>query len=137
MKKTGCNPSSPPRLSPHRFIAARAKPTAPRASTRTTTPIGVFIVAGEPPADAHANAQDQRKEVVIVSPRCSQPLPHGKQNRFPMSLQFCRRRRRPKWTIAAQENKPSGEPSRSAMERHRAPLTAPPSHTQSNPHRSF
>jgi hypothetical protein len=49
---TLASPHSPP----HRFLAARAKPTAPRASTRATALIGVLTFNGEPPEAAHAAA---------------------------------------------------------------------------------
>jgi hypothetical protein len=38
-----------PRSPPHQFFAARAKPTAPEASTCTTAPVGVFIITRELP----------------------------------------------------------------------------------------
>jgi hypothetical protein len=67
-----------PRSPPHRFFAARAKPIAPRTSTRTTTWVGVFIIVGEPPQDTHTITQVQEKEIIIAGPRRSPPLPRGK-----------------------------------------------------------
>jgi hypothetical protein len=52
LSKQASNPSLQPKSSPRRNSAPHAKPTAPRASPRTTAPVGAFIVTRDPLAAA-------------------------------------------------------------------------------------
>jgi hypothetical protein len=66
--KQASNPRLQPKSPSRRNSAPRAKPTAPRASLRTTASVGAFIIAGEPLEDCPQCELPIGEERPVASP---------------------------------------------------------------------
>jgi hypothetical protein len=107
--KQASNPRLQPKSPSRRNSAPRAKPTAPRASLRTTAPVGAFIIAGEPLEDCPQRELPIGEERPIASPiGAISPPPMHCRVRIPVrATLFFPIRILPRLPIA-----PQGEPRR-------------------------
>jgi hypothetical protein len=113
------NSATNPSLAPHRHCAApppfptQSEPC--RALQELGDDIGTHPVVNQPPERPPVDGEPRRSSPAIASLRRRPPLPRSKQNEFPMSLRF-RRRRCPKRTTVTQDRMYSGELGQPAME---------------------
>ena len=113
--------AAPPRRQLRHSTASSTQPKPCRAPQELGGAVGVHPImsqsSGRPPDDR----EPKGRSPTVASPRRHPPLPPSKQNEFPTSLRFIRRRWRLKWTTVAQDSRNSDELRQPVMEHRRRP----------------
>jgi hypothetical protein len=107
-----CRRAAPPHLPPNRSLVEHRRNSAvPLECTPSRA-----SHQGGPPTDR----EPEGRSPAVASPRHHPPLPPSKQNEFPTSLRFFRRRWHPKWTTVARDRRNSDELGQPAREHRRS-----------------
>jgi hypothetical protein len=101
--------AAPPRRQLRRSTASSAQPKPCRAPQELGGAVGVHPIVSQSPGRPPDDREPEERSPAVASPRHHPPLPPSKQNEFPTSLRFIRRRWHPKRTTVAQYRRNSGE----------------------------
>jgi hypothetical protein len=113
--------AAPPRRQLRRSTASSAQPKPCRAPQELGSAVGVHpIVSQSPGSPPPHDREPEGRSPAVASPRRHPPLPPSKQNEFPTSLRFIRRRWHPKRTTVARDRRNSGELGQPVMEHRRS-----------------
>jgi hypothetical protein len=118
------NSATNPSLAPHHRCASPQpflpQPEPGRAPQELSGTVGMHPIVDKPPERPPIDGEPRRRSPADANPQRRPPLPRSKQNEFPTSLRFRRRRRHPKRTTVAQDRMYSGEFGQPAMEHRRS-----------------